>query len=406
MPSGTFINDWERRIFNVANLAAPSTERLAFVSDITENVRMSGTVVVSLEVASDVPWGNVSASLVEVNTGDNGRVISGTSTVRQIPAHNGVGAFNVVRYNAPADAPSTGRQQWRAYRLLTSACASIQNPNTDIITDPAEIEKYGLPGPRGRTFIEAGATNFVPSYYYQSIIPEPGVSNVYTFMFEASDWEFRAGNQIAVMVYSTDYRHTWTPSNPPEVTIITGPNTFIDIPAISRFNQFDERSEYQKVVDLLEGLKPEYDNAGNNPAEIGAKLTSQLTDIIAGYDINFTPAVALWSVSDGGDDRYYMWDGREPLLAWSVIGIGPVTSIRIDAGVIETVARGATYKFGLNLNEGAIGDHIVWTVSDPSFALVDDEANIYILNKTGTVRLIATDLLSGLSHSITLRIAS
>jgi hypothetical protein len=84
-----------------------------------------------------------------------------------------------------------------------------------------------------------------------------------------------------------------------------------------------------------------------------------------------------------------------------------ITSIKIkDVNVTETVARGGIYKFGVILNEGAYDYHIVWTVSDPSFALIDDEGYVYILNKTGTVRLIATDPISGLNHSITLRIAS
>ena len=84
----------------------------------------------------------------------------------------------------------------------------------------------------------------------------------------------------------------------------------------------------------------------------------------------------------------------------------PITSLKIDASPVTTVARNGIYSFDLLLNEGATGDNVVWTVSDPSFAIIDEEANIYILNKTGTVRLIATDPVSGLMHSITLRIAS
>jgi len=74
--------------------------------------------------------------------------------------------------------------------------------------------------------------------------------------------------------------------------------------------------------------------------------------------------------------------------------------------VIVTVERGGVYNFNVVLNEGAFDYHIAWTVSDPSFALIDDEGTVYILNKTGTVRLIATDPVSGLNYSITLRIAS
>ena len=57
------------------------------------------------------------------------------------------------------------------------------------------------------------------------------------------------------------------------------------------------------------------------------------------------------------------------------------------------------------LNEGASDENIVWSVSDPSLVIVDGDL-IYILNRMGTVRLIATDPVSGLQHSITLRIAS
>jgi len=83
-----------------------------------------------------------------------------------------------------------------------------------------------------------------------------------------------------------------------------------------------------------------------------------------------------------------------------------ITDIKVEAGVTETVERGGVYNFNVLLNEGAYDYHIVWTVSDPSFVIIDGEGNIYILNKTGTIRLIATDPVSGRSHSITLRIAS
>ena len=86
--------------------------------------------------------------------------------------------------------------------------------------------------------------------------------------------------------------------------------------------------------------------------------------------------------------------------------LNPITSIKIDVNVTDTVKRGEVYRYNLILNEDAIDINVVWTVSDPSFALIDDEGNVYILNKTGTVRLIATDPISGLWHSITLRIAS
>ena len=84
----------------------------------------------------------------------------------------------------------------------------------------------------------------------------------------------------------------------------------------------------------------------------------------------------------------------------------PITSIRIDSLSIATVARYETRKFSLILNEGATGKNVKWTIADPSLGYVDAEGNVTIFDKTGNVRLTVTDPDSGLSHSITLRIAS
>jgi len=237
------LNEWETALFNVENLDAPSSERLAFVIEITENVRMNGVVVASIEVASDVPWGNITAALVEIpgegRTGRNfapeetgrGAAQVTTDPVRQIAAHNGIDNFYILAPSAPLE--PVGRNFWINYKKLTSGHAHIQNPNqTDLVTDWADRD---LPGIRGRTYMEASATNFIPAYYFQSIVPEPGQFHTYVFSFSAMDWEFRAGDRLAIMIYSTDFRHTMTPSNPPKLTIRTGQNTFVDIPSVTAF---------------------------------------------------------------------------------------------------------------------------------------------------------------------------
>ena len=83
-----------------------------------------------------------------------------------------------------------------------------------------------------------------------------------------------------------------------------------------------------------------------------------------------------------------------------------ITSIRIHALSITTVARSQTYRFDLILNEGATDENVEWTIADPSLGYVDADGNVTIFDKTGNVRLTATDPVSGLRHSITLRIAS
>jgi len=82
----------------------------------------------------------------------------------------------------------------------------------------------------------------------------------------------------------------------------------------------------------------------------------------------------------------------------------PITSIQIDAPPTTTVVRGGSYSFRATLNEGALSGGIVWSVSNPLYATVDNNGAVTILNKTGTVILTAKDPDSGLSHSIVLRI--
>jgi len=82
----------------------------------------------------------------------------------------------------------------------------------------------------------------------------------------------------------------------------------------------------------------------------------------------------------------------------------PITSIQIDAPSTTTVIRGGIYSFRAILNEGALGDGIIWSVNNPLYATVNSNGIVAVLNKTGTAILTASDPASGLSHSIVLRI--
>ena len=86
--------------------------------------------------------------------------------------------------------------------------------------------------------------------------------------------------------------------------------------------------------------------------------------------------------------------------------LNEITSLRIDALSIMTVARYSEYNLNVILNEGAIDINVEWAIADPSLGYVDNDGNLHIFDKIGNVRLTAHDPLSGISHSITLRIAS
>jgi putative CocE/NonD family hydrolase len=210
--SSTQLSTWETRIFNAGNLTAASTERLAFVSDITQNVRFSGTVKATLQIASDKPFGYMTAALVEIGAAAT-RSFS-TSTAESIAAHNGVAAISIVR---PSGVSTSGSAS--SYRVITMGHTDVQNPN-----------------PLGKTYIESAATNYIPEYYYRTVATVPGQFYSYTFEFEPNDWEFRAGDKLAIMVYTTDYRYTPTPGDVAALTIQFGPGTYVEIPALGVFN--------------------------------------------------------------------------------------------------------------------------------------------------------------------------
>jgi len=81
----------------------------------------------------------------------------------------------------------------------------------------------------------------------------------------------------------------------------------------------------------------------------------------------------------------------------------PISSIAIDALALTTVVRGVTYKFDAIINPDALPDGIVWTVSNPAYAIANADGSITVLNRTGTVAITATAP-SGVSHNIILRI--
>jgi hypothetical protein len=82
----------------------------------------------------------------------------------------------------------------------------------------------------------------------------------------------------------------------------------------------------------------------------------------------------------------------------------PITTLRINASPTVSVKRGEVKDFDVLINNGAIDDYVIWEVSNPLYATVDNEGTVKVLNKTGTVLLIATDPESGFSYSIVLRI--
>ncbi|MDR0491611.1 MAG: carboxylesterase family protein, partial [Oscillospiraceae bacterium] len=89
----------------------------------------------------------------------------------------------------------------------------------------------------------------------------------------------------------------------------------------------------------------------------------------------------------------------------------PITFLKIadeDGNALPamtTVSRNTVLRIGAKVNDGATSMGLVWTVSDPSFAIIDTNGRVIILNKIGIVVLTAKDHSSGITHSIVLRIS-
>jgi X-Pro dipeptidyl-peptidase len=224
------IGAWESYIINYDSIAVPNSDRLVFMSDITETfdaakgegVRFSGTIKLALEIASDKPFGYISAYLVDLGP-DTRTFNTSTSatqsppkppTVETIPAAAGVPEI-ILQANYPLVDTITD------YKVICTGHADIQNPN-----------------PAKKIYKDSKDTNYIPAFYYQTKEIEPGEYNQYYFEFEPNDYAFKEGNKMGLVVFSTDYRNTLIPlgDDRPELTIKFGANTYVEIPSVGTFS--------------------------------------------------------------------------------------------------------------------------------------------------------------------------
>ena len=89
----------------------------------------------------------------------------------------------------------------------------------------------------------------------------------------------------------------------------------------------------------------------------------------------------------------------------------PITSLLISnkqgaaVPAAVTAARNSTIQFDYIVNKDALHEGVVWSVSNSAYATVNTETGaVTVKNLTGTVILTAKDPLTGISHSIVLRI--
>jgi hypothetical protein len=156
-------------------------DRLLFTMPIEEDMRVSGIVAMTAEVAANRDRGVISAMLVEI-------------------------------------APNN------AVRIVARSGVDVRNPN------PAGTLAHQVPG---MSNIEFGG-HWVPNFTFQSVDIVPGEFYSYTWELDVTDYTFRAGRRLGLILYGSDPAFTLRPlTETTEFTVRTGSGTFLQLPVVN-----------------------------------------------------------------------------------------------------------------------------------------------------------------------------
>jgi X-Pro dipeptidyl-peptidase len=276
-------------------------DRVLFITEVPEEMTISGVIKMTATVAADKNYGALSAMVIDIGMAP--RTTTGTTTTGAKSIRLANGNSQMLNFHTTTTNP---------YAIVSRGSVDIRNPNPD---------RKIWPQVPGMDFADTFGGNWNPNYLYQTVDIKPGEFHEYTWELDVMEYTVRAGHKLGVILYGSDPEYTYLPPNANAVTEFTvnlGPGTYLSLPII-------------------------------------------------GYVV-------------------------------------PVTSLVIDAPVLTTVGRGATFGLTVTVEpEDASTDGIIWSVTDETFAKVNNDGLITTKNKTGTVLLTATAP-SGAKGSIVLRI--
>lgn len=155
-------------------------DRLLFTMPIEEDFRVSGIVAMTAEVAANRDEGVISAMLIEI-------------------AEN------------------------NAVRIVGRSGVDVRNPN------PAGTLAHHVPG---MSNVEYGG-HWIPNFKFQSVDIVPGEFYSYTWELDVTDYTFRAGRTLGLIIYGSDPGFSLRPvSETTEFTVRTGSGTFLQLPIV------------------------------------------------------------------------------------------------------------------------------------------------------------------------------
>ena len=174
----------------LAAVDKPVEGRLMYLSEpLTQDVQLSGTVVVYLNAAPTKATGNLTVALLEIGRIARVAVRAGSATtagssISVFPAANGAPAVNASPYGTASGRCGTTTSN---FKYVTWGHTDIQNPSTD-----------------GKAWFEVPEQNYTPNYYFQTTAIVPGQYYNYVVEMNPYNYQFEAGQRIGIMVYGTD----------------------------------------------------------------------------------------------------------------------------------------------------------------------------------------------------------
>ena len=205
----------------------PNQDRLIYTVDISEDTRISGYIKMTAKIASDKKVGGISAMLVDYGAANYvHRTFTSAGTIGSTTNVSSV-------QNWPAGNSSSGTWDAGVTNL------TILNKNTAV--DPWNIISRGhvsvqKPNYNGKIWADAPETNYIPEFYYQTTVIEPGKFYPYTWELNVTDYTLKAGHKLGLILYSTDPEHIQRPlANPTKFTVEIGPDTYLNLPLVGAF---------------------------------------------------------------------------------------------------------------------------------------------------------------------------
>jgi X-Pro dipeptidyl-peptidase len=331
-------------------------DRLIYTVDIKEDTRISGYINVTAKVASDKKVGAISAMLVDLGNaqhvhrtyGINGSSSGATNTgvaVQYYPAGSSdSGTWNAASVNLTTQGKYAAVDPWN---IITRGSVSVQKPNYS-----------------GKTWLDYPETNFVPEYFYQNEVINPGTYYPYTWELSVTDYTIKAGHKLALILYGTDPEYTQRPlTDPTKLTVEIGPDTYLSLPIVGAF-----------ATDEIQDASPAITTAALPNGTEGAAYSQALA---ATGDAPIT-----WTLGAGA------LPGGLTLSSEGVISGVPTASGAFNFTVkAENGAGSDTAAFSITVNPAGSGGVILppGVTPAPGHPAVDNGDGTYTLPAGGTV---------------------